>query len=296
MTIFTGKTIRFVAALALSLMVFACDKGSEKDIPSFISIDNISLKADDGQGTSSSKITDAWIYLDNEFIGTFELPFDSVPVLLEGKHQLKIYCGIKMNGIAATRVPYTFFTPITKEINLVPDSILHLGNFTVKYATNTVFAWQEDFEQNYISIDTTVRSLYKIRRTTVPDSVYKPAGEVSNGSGIAILPSDIGILECVSHESYILPENGTDIFLELNYKTNNAVTVGLFVNTSSKTIQEPLLVLNRTDDWKKIYINLTAVVVNHQDAISYRVFFGVIKDADVSEARFLVDNIKLVHF
>jgi hypothetical protein len=296
MTIFTGKTIPFITALALSLIVLACDKKSDEDIPSFISIDNITLKAEDGQGTSSSKITDAWIYIDNEFIGTFELPFDSVPVLLSGKHQLKIYCGIKMNGIAATRVPYTFYTPVTKEINLVPDSILHLGNFTVKYTTNTVFAWQEDFEQNYLSIDTTVRSLYKIHKTTSPDSVFKQPGEVCNGSGIALIPSDTGILECVSRESYILPENGTDIFLELNYMTNNAVTVGLFVNTSSRTIQEPLLVLNRTDVWKKIYINLTAAVVNHQDAISYRVFFGVIKDSDVSEARFLVDNIKLVHF
>jgi hypothetical protein len=295
MIIYTGKTIRFITALALSLVIFSCNKGNEEDIPSYIRLGNISLNPE-GQGTSSSKISDAWVYIDNEYIGTFELPFSKIPVLSSGKHKLMIYSGIKMNGIAATRVPYSFYSPITKDVNLVRDSILDLGNLIVKYSSNTKFAWQEDFEQSSVSIDTTARSLYKIQRTTDPDLVFPQPGEVNHAVGMVLIPSDTGIFECVSHDSFELPSNGTDVFLELNYMTNNAVTVGLFVHTSSSTIQEGLLSLNRNTTWNKIYINLTAAVANHKDAINFRVFFGIIKEADVAEARFLVDNIKLVHF
>jgi hypothetical protein len=296
MILYTGKTIRFFIFLALSLLILSCKKGSEEDIPSYLEIDGIKLVVSDGQGTSSQKITDAWVYLDNEFIGAFELPFTKVPILNSGKHKLMIYPGIKMNGIAATRVPYSFYSPYEKEVNLVHDSILNLENISVKYSTRTVFAWLEDFDQSTVSLDTTVRSLYKLQRTSDPELIFHQAGEYNSNSGIAIIPSDSGIFECVSHDAFDLPTSGTDVFLELNYKTNNVVTVGLFVNTSSQTIQRPILTLNRSSEWKKIYVNLTAEVSTHQDANDFRIFFGIVKESDVDEAQFLVDNIKLVHF
>lgn len=292
---YTGQTIRFHIVLALSMLIFSCEKGSEEDIPSYISLDRISLNPE-GQGTSSQKISDAWIYIDNEFIGAFEIPFTKVPVLQAGKHQLKIYPGIKMNGIASTRVPYSFYSPVITEINLVHDSILNLGSPTVKYSTNAKFAWMEDFEQSAISIDTSARSLFKLERTSDPQLVFQQPGEYNSYSGLAIILSDSGIFECVSHDSFDLPVNGSDVFLELNYKTNNAVTVGLLVNKYSQTIQEPLIILNRNSAWNKIYINLTSAVINHQDAIDFKIFFGVVKENDVVEAQFLIDNIKLVHF
>jgi len=277
------------------MVAYSCDKGSEEDIPSYIKAESIYLKVVDGQGTRSQKITDAWVYIDNEFIGVFELPFYKVPVLKAGKHQLKIYPGIKMNGIAATRVPYSFYIPYEKEINLVRGNIDTLKDLKTEYSSNTVFAWQEDFEQSTISLDTTKRSFSKLQRTTDVGKVFHQAGEYNSSSGIAVVSSDSGIFECVTHEAFTLPLNGNDVFMEMNYKTNNAVTVGLFVNTALKTIQEPLLVLNRNTEWNKIYINLTAAIVNHQDAINFKIFFGVVKESDVAEAEFLIDNIKLVH-
>jgi hypothetical protein len=298
MILFTGKTIRLYIVLALSLVLFSCEKGSEEDIPSYISLDTISLNPE-GQGTSSQKITDAWVFLDDVLIGAFELPFTNVPVLKAGKHQLKIFPGIKMNGIAATRVPYTFYSPVEKEITLIRDSIIDLGtggSLKVKYSPNTKFAWQEDFEQSAVSIDSTARSLYHLQRTDDPLLVFHQPGEYNSSSGIVLVPSDTGIFECVSHDSFVLPVTGTDVFLEFNYKTNNSVTVGLFVNNPAQTIQEPIITLNPNTAWNKIYINLTSTVIQYQNASDFRVFFGIVKDSNVDEAQFLVDNIKLVHF
>lgn len=296
----TEKTSRLLILLILSLALLSCKKGSVEDIPSYIEIERIKLAVSAGQGTFSQKITDAWVYVDDELIGAFELrdsiPYLTVPILKAGKYKLKIYPGIKMNGIAATRVPYTFYNPIEKTVNLIRDSILNIGISTVNYSNKTIFAWMEDFEHASISIDSTKRSLIKIQRTSDPQLIFSQPGESNKFSGLVIVPSDSAFFECVSHEEFVLPKNGSDIFLELNYKTNNAVTVGLFINTSSQTIQEPLLVLNRNLEWKKIYINLTSSVNMHQDASSFRVFFGVVKESDVDQARLLIDNIKLVHF
>lgn len=297
----TEKSFHFLILLILSLpLLLSCEKGSVEDIPSYIKIDRIKLAVSDGQGTSSQKITDAWVFVDEELIGAFELrdtvPYLTIPILKAGKHKLKIYPGIKMNGIAATRVPYAFYSPIENTVNLVRDSVLNVGIPTVRYSNRTIFAWMEDFEQVSLSIDSTDRSLFKIQRTSDPQLIFNQPGDNNKFSGLVIVSSDSAIFECVSHEEFVLPKNGSDIFLELNYKTNNAVTVGLFVNTSSQTIQEPMLVLNRNLEWKKIYINLTSSVNMHQDANSFRVFLGIVKESDVPEARLLIDNIKLVHF
>lgn len=298
MNIYTGKTFHLLILLIISLSLFSCEKGSVEDIPSFVKIDRIKLAVSDGQGTSSQKITDAWVYVDDELIGAFELkdslPYLTIPVLNSGKHILKIYPGIKMNGIAATRVPYAFYSPVVKEVNLVRDSVLNIGAPVVKYSDKTIFAWLEDFEHSSLSIDSTARSFIKIQRTSDPSLIFPE--DNNSFSGLVVVPSDTTIFECVSHNQFVLPKTGSDIFLEINYKTNNAVTVGLFVNTSSQTIQEPLLLLNRNTEWNKIYINLTAAVIMHQNASSFRIFFGVVKEEDVTEARLLIDNIKLVHF
>ena len=304
----TKKTFHLLILLIVSLSLNSCEKGQPEDIPSYIRIDRIKLSVSDGQGSSSEKITDAWVFIDDELIGAFELrdsvPYLTIPILKAGKHKLKIFPGIKMNGIAATRVPYSLYSPFETEINLVRDSVIRVhGNLainngipTVKYSASAIFAWMEDFEQASLSIDSTSRSLIKIGRTDDPQLIFNLPGENNQFSGLVIVPSDTAIFECVSHEQFVLPKNGKDIFLELNYKTNNAVTIGLFVNTSLQTIQEPLMVLNRNSEWKKIYINLTSAVSMHQDASSFRIFFGIVKEHDVAEARLLLDNIKLVHF
>src|ERR1035437_8225163 len=88
-------------------------------IPAYIHIDKIGVKvnSDGSQGSRSNKISDAWVYIDEQLIGCFELPA-TFPVLYEGKHEIKIRPGIKVNGIAATRTPYPFYT--------IYDSIIHL--------------------------------------------------------------------------------------------------------------------------------------------------------------------------
>lgn len=266
----------------------------EEQTPSFLSIDSISLTTTAGQGTAKHKIQDAWVYIDEEIVGAFEMPV-IFPVLAEGTHKITIRPGIKLNGIAATRAYYPFFEPIVFSINLLAGKTIKLDTLVslkTKYYSNTIFPWnfvgQEDFEDGGTSLDSTQKSKTSMKTTTT--DVFE-----GNRSGIIILKDSINTFEVKSNIKYTLPKGGKPVFLEFHYKTNNSFTVGLFINGFSQSIQYPLLVVNPTNKWNKIYINLTSVVSRESNALDFNVFFGANLDAGNLEAKILLDNIKLVH-
>jgi len=264
----------------------------EATVPSYLTIDTITLSTDyPRQGTASHKITDAWVYVDDEPAGVYELPA-RIPLLFEGSHKITISPGIKLNGIAGTRAPYPFYNDYIKQINLVKDSTIKL-NPTTTYKSSTVFAWLEDFEQNSVSIRKTSRSDTSFIRYTGPrpDSVFE-----GNYSGYGFLQDTMDLFEVASLNSYVFSSTVSDVFLELNYKTNTSFTIGLFVNTGTTQEQKQVIIVNPTEVWKKIYVNFTPTVSNSFGADDYKVFFGFVKSASDPKAKIYLDNIKLVHF
>ncbi|MCD6112376.1 MAG: hypothetical protein J7J86_03805 [Bacteroidales bacterium] len=297
-------SLLIISFLTILLFSTSCEKNEGiKDIPSYIQIDSISVVTDYfSQGTASNNITDAWVYIDEDFIGTFELPA-CFPVLMDGEHIIRIDPGIKLNGISSTRSPYPFYNPITKNINLVrgeickiyeKESINPVSQDTTRYITttykdNVVFEWMEDFESSSLSIKTTSKSDTTITR--VSDEAFEGLW-----SGKVSLDSIRNIFEATTKNDFQNPGNNSAIFLELNYKNNNIYNVGIFSNCIDKVIQTPIIVLNKTDKWKKIYINLTIAVNREYNLITYDPFFEISKEDEVENPEIYFDNIKLVHF
>ncbi|HPT01480.1 MAG TPA: hypothetical protein PLJ84_02710 [Bacteroidales bacterium] len=286
-------TLFFVTSLT---MMTSCDKTDDEDIPSYISIDSISLNSQYQQGTSSHKITDAWVYVNNKLIGAFELP-DTIPVLASGPSKVVIYPGVRMNGVASTRIPYPFYNFITyNPVNLVREKVYPLGKITATYNSETVVAWNEDFESNNFSIDTTQNTDVKLIRTNDEDKVFKYPDETSHYSALAEFTGDSTVFESVSHSSFELPQDGTAVFLELNYKTNTPLTIGVYGRTATYTEQQAVFVLNPNTAWNKIYINLTPTVTYLSACYDFRIYFKAMKSEDIDQAEILLDNIKLLHF
>jgi len=150
-------SIRIANVFMAMLMLASCDKfEGDQEVPAYIQIDSIGCTTEyDVEGTASHNIVDAWVWVDDQLIGAFELPA-MVPVLMQGSHEVVVRAGIKNNGISNTRVPYPFYSSILREnFMLAPDSISVL-NASVGYFDNTVFAWMEDFESPIISIEETL--------------------------------------------------------------------------------------------------------------------------------------------
>jgi len=286
-----SSIIKTFLLLLITSIITSCEWiNPDENIPSFIKIEAINVSTLSEQGTSSHKITDAWVYLDEEVLGAYELPA-TIPILQTGNKRISIRPGIQLNGIAATRASYPFYNPIVMNVDLEADHITNLGTLTTTYNTATKFSWIEDFEQGGISIVRTSRSDTTLSKTSSPDKVFE-----GSWSGLINLDDVRKTFEAASNSAFVLPGGESPVFLEMNFKTNTLLTIGLFINQTFQTIQHPILVLNKTDKWTKIYVNLTPTVSRETAAIDFKVFIGAIKEDEVSAPEILIDNIKLIHF
>lgn len=285
---------RLITILSFFGIASSCTKSSPDEIPSYVAVDSISINVTSAQGTASQKISDTWVYADNDLIGAFELPA-KFPVLKSGSSDLSIFAGIKLNGINETRAPYPFYDRIKKTVTLERETVTNLGHLKFKYAENTKFAWKEDFEEYNLSLDSTARSEINFTRVQLAELETAFPFENNKYAAKVIIPENDRVFECQSHDAFSLPTDGTSVFLELNYKSNNAFTVGLFVN-GSITSQRSVLIVNPSPEWNKIYINFTPTLSSNLGGSTFRIFFTAIKSTDEPNAEIYFDNIKLLHF
>lgn len=269
----------------------SCNK--EEPIPSYIHIDKITLttKTDGTEGSSAHKIIDAWIYIDDNLVGAFEMPC-TVPVLYEGSHKIKIRAGVIENGISETRVAYPFYAPYEQTTTLTRGQITTLVP-TVGYFSGTAFSWLENFDS---------ASGICTSNGTTPDTSMKITNDASivfEGAGSATVSitatnsSYFGV--CCSEQT--LPQAGANVFVELNYNCNSDFNVGVEGYDANGNVvdQQIALSLRSTDGWNKVYVNLTNEVSSMTSASKFAVFFSMLKDQTVSASYFYIDNAKLVN-
>lgn len=295
------KTIVYprLSLIFILFMLSSCDKfEGDQTIPSYIAIDSLGFDAaDDIQGSSNQKIIDAWIYVDDNIIGGFELPA-RVPVLVNGIHKLEVRGGIMLNGIPETRAPNPCWKPmIINAYNFTPDSISRFYNLTTYYE-NCSFVWMEDFEDASLAIKGSNNSDTGIVRTYPAGAPEALIEDFSQYSGISYLDADHPYLQLVSvsgsDEGYVF-DRGDFIFLELNYKNTIPVVVGLYITLTDNTVEErSFLIISPSDEWNKIYVNFTPIVNETTDARDYTVYLEASLPDGTEDAVIVLDNIKLV--
>jgi hypothetical protein len=258
-------------------------------IPAYIYIDHITLASIyEIDGSNSNKITDAWVFVDDDLIGVYELPA-TFPVLATGKHKITVKAGIKINGIAKSRGYYPFYQSFETNVDLQPQETDTIKP-QVSYVPNKI-KWKEDFEDAGISIVKYFNSDTTIIKTTDPNDAFE-----GSYSGVGYLVADKPYMLCVSDSTIEIPQNQSPVFLELNYKTNVFMTIGMYAKLSSGNFERiPTLVLNPTDEWKKIYINLTYTANYTVNTLGFKVFFEANKPDTITSAKVFVDNIKLLY-
>lgn len=259
-----------------------------EDVPSYITIDHIDLSVISGQGSNAHKITDAWVFIDNELIGGFELPA-RIPILAEGSHQLQVRAGVMMNGASTTRVIYPFYKGYEATITLTRGQSLTVQP-TVTYFPATNFTWQEDFEPpggSSLTDDGTTGAPW-------PNLLHESTTDAFEGTSTHVyLRHDTLEFRGRTTVPYTLPSDGSQVYLELNYKCNKAFAVGVITSGASTTEFVQWGVVNASDTWNKIYINLTDNLSSFP-APQYYIYFDMLRAASDPDAELHLDNIKLL--
>ncbi len=281
--------ISFYIAL-IAILITSCEKfKGDQEVPAYVTIDSIYLTTSPSvQGSASASIVDAWVYLDDDLIGAFQLPA-RFPVLARGTHNLKILSGIKLNGIAATRTTYPFFAPIELTANFAELDTTAVGIQKTNYQSSTIFDLIEGFEGITIALDTTTRSDVGLDLTAPGDSLTFEGSH----SGIVQMDTLNELFECVNNKDFTIPF--AQVFLEMNFRTNRVFVVGIYLYGATSIQQVPVIYLNPTgDQWKKIYIDLTNSLNAYPGMQKFRIFISAIQSTPEPAALILFDNIKVV--
>ena len=270
--------------LAVFSVVFAsCRKfeGSQT-IPAYIHIESIvvdSLTDYFTYGATTSKITDAWVYVDDDPVGCFELPA-TFPVLKHGPHKVTVYGGIMSNGIAAARAPYPFYKPqIYASLNLVEDSIINLQPVLNYYPIGggVEKGWMEDFEtaNTLLPVAGSDTSIIRINGSE--------AWHSSNSfySGKIVLPPDSLDFTVATADEYSFHTGYLQYcMVEMDYNCNDAFFVGVMYYKNYQLVKHPLLRIQPTDTvndmpqrWNKIYVNIGPIMNENVTASYFKIYF-----------------------
>lgn len=266
--------------------------------PAWIRIEKIDLVDNPSvnEGSLSNDITDAWVYIDDNIIGMFELPAN-IPILEEGQHQLLVGPGIKVSAISTLRDNYLFYEAYETTVNLIPGEVLTVEP-QVRYrdeGVNYLYYVVEDFEDSFIEMSAISGSDVSILRTTDPQYTFE-----GKGSGIVRISDTTSAVGFRTSENIQFSINGKAVYLEIDYYTEFDLTIGLHIDNgplSAQTLDYLTLKASDSGDikWRKVYIALTSVLsraTNFQ--FGYVYFVPNINEGAPKNGVVLIDNIKIM--
>lgn len=268
----------------------------EEDIPTYISIKEIDLLTHEGQGTDDHKITYAWVYANDQFVGAYEIPA-LVPVLTQGTANIKVAGGIEVNGIGEFPDVYPFYEFYSADLTMKPGSIIDFSEDSVNAGENSnrrsfpiltyfdpglVFNI-EDFE------NTSIGNTFNIGVTEDPAEVFE-----GNVTGKITMPADTSYFFAKSSWNLDDVPKGNEVFLEINYLTNCPVGFGVYtLNPVERKIFGKGI--NPNGAWNKIYFRLTQEFAQNVNTNNFEIYLEIFKPDHISECEIYLDNIKLIY-
>jgi len=287
----------FLILLLILILLFntQCNKTKLKAlVPFYINIPSVNVYTLSGQGTSSHKITEIWVYENGHFKGVYpigrNIPITSQPA------RIKMFAGIRKDGLSAVRIIYPFYAPIEIDTNANENQIIYRPlSFIYKYGIN--FKWIEDFE-NFGGIGgiTIIKGTGSDTNLIILDKSTNPSADVFEGSKCMKIVTDANrpYAYLISANTYTLSYDAT--YLELNYKCNQSFEIGLYSGVFVKSV---ITLVSTKGEWNKIYIDLTpylSLMGGTPTNNNIGIYFKVIKESSVSQSEVLIDNIKLISY
>jgi hypothetical protein len=259
--------------------------------PAYLYIPSFTFQANLNQGTSSESITEVWVYADDKSLGVYDLPA-KIPILESGTSNIRIFAGIKNNGISNTRIRYPFYAPF--------DTTLTISAFQ----TDTLIPHFSYYNQAVISEKGFEGGNFLVQTGTNNGnfSVTNQTTQVFEGNRSGWGHLDAGSTHLFYKDDDNLPyTSGDNVFLELNYSSNSIFSVGYITTTGGIQSKNVALIINPTNSgdgltpvWKKIYIDFGYVLQQNTNAQFHELYIEAIPADATTPVNIFLDNLKWV--
>lgn len=252
---------------------------------SFLVVNNVTLKTTTSQGVNSHKITDMWYYVNGEFKGVF--PVGGVmPIVAENNAEITLFAGIKNNGISSTRLPYAIYSSETFTMDIEPGKTYTLSP-EFEYNSTAFFYYADNFDS---AVGT--GSYFQSDGNANCSSTFDPAKTFGGAGGSILMTMSDALPKAtlLQVNGYYLPASGSVIYVELDYKCNQAFSVGVI---GAGVDHRGAVTLNPSENWNHVYVQLTSIVSTPPSYASYQVYIEAYKE--VSNPEIYIDNVKLIY-
>ncbi len=278
----------FLISIVIALFTSSCSLlDPDEDIPAYIKIDTLSFHTNSYlEGAPTHNITDVWINIDGNFLGVYQLPI-TFPVLATGEHTIRVRPGIEDNGIDASRAVYPFYESFLIDTFLVENTDMYLiPEFT--YNESAIFEWIEDFQDPSLSLERSSNS------DTLLIQVVDSSLSGNKWGAIYLDDEHQGFQYITSGDAFEI--RSTEAYLELDYKNNQAFTIGILLMYTSDIEAVDIIQINPSEEKSKIYIDLSYILSQSSSATGFYVYIRAAKNSDIDKAEIFIDNLKLVRF
>jgi hypothetical protein len=280
------KNLYFALTIFFAAVILpGCKKlNPDEEIPSYISVPSCKLVVDSvNQGTSLQEFTDVWVFVNDNFIGTYAVG-SKIPILAEGNTVIKMRAGIKNAGISSLRSMYPFTQFYETTVNLVRGQVQTvIPEFN--YFSGIAFLKLEDFSSPGTFLSPTP--------STDTTLVIYNGTEGLPGQGqcaLVHLHDDYLVFDAQSGSSipYLA---GSPCYLEIHYKTN--VSIFISVSNGFNDVRMCAIILP-TGTWSKMYIPLADYLNLAPTLNNFYFVMHASRLPGSEEAKIYFDNIKII--
>jgi len=259
--------------------------------PAYLYIPSFTFQANATQGTSSEGITEVWVYSNDQSLGVFDLPAQ-VPILDQGSTEIRIFAGIKSNGISNSRIRYPFYAPFDTSLTI---SAFQIDTIIPEFSYyNQVVTSEKGFESgNFLSQTGANNGTFSTTNNDLQvfEGTRSGWGHLDAGASLLYFKDDDNL-------NYT---SGNNVFLEMNYSSNNTFSVGFITTTGGITAKNMALIINPTASgdglfpvWKKIYIDFGYLLLQNPNAQFHEWYIESVPSNSSVPVNIFIDNLKWV--
>jgi hypothetical protein len=289
--------MKYLFVIAGLMMFSACEKESLDT--AFIHLEPFELSTTDG--STSSAIVDAWVYVDDVLVGGFPLPGD-VPIKRTGSVKIEVFPGIRElgpNSLELFKYVYPELYPLyerfTAQVDLTYGKTDTLYPKT-KYLAKAKTVFFEGFETPphifNTDEDKNLSTFIDLSTTLKKEGLRGGVIQLDTTNNLCDVSTDL---------FYIIPTDNSPIYVEVDH-IGNSLQFGL-IGIDDKTGQKSTVleyVLPEKPEWNKNYINITRLLQLSKLSRYKIVLRSFMAKDDAGKYKALtktvgIDNIRLVY-